>query len=161
MAAMKALLAPGASARHGLAQASALILVLILPACFSFRVTVPDEPEEVVGVLAVVCTPPASLDLEKPVADEALNEDAAAVHCLIKVLQVSKPLLLQWHWYSPDNLRVRSSRTVEVNAKSRYLAYFVAWDTLPREYYSGKKGNWTAVITAGGRFLVRKEFTIN
>lgn len=142
-------------------RAAALVLLLLLPACFSFRVAVPDDPGEVIGALAILCTPPSSLDLEKPIADEPVGADAASVHSLVKVLQVSKPVVLQWHWYSPDNARVRSSKTVEVNARSKYLAYFAAWDTLPREQLAGRKGNWTVVITAGGRFLARKEFTVN
>ena len=142
-------------------RAAALsLLLLLLPACFSFRVAVPDEPGEVIGALAILCSPPSSLDLEKPVADEPVGADAAAVHSLVKVLQVSRPVVLQWHWYSPENVRVRSSKTVEVNARSKYLAYFAAWDTLPREQFAGRKGNWTVVITTGGRFLVRKEFTV-
>ncbi len=74
---------------------------------------------------------------------------------------MSKPLTLQWHWYSPDNQLVRRSKTVEINAKGKYLAYFAAWDTLPREYFSEKKGNWTVVITVDGGFLAKKEFTVN
>lgn len=142
-------------------RSAALALLLLLPACFSFRVAVPEEPGEVIGSLAVLCSPPSSLDLEKPVADEPVSGEAAAVHSLVKVLQVSKPVVLQWHWYSPDNVRVRSSKTVEVNARSKYLAYFAAWDTLPREQFAGRKGKWTVVITAGGRFLARKEFAVN
>jgi hypothetical protein len=142
-------------------RAAALSLLLLLSACFSFRVVVPDEPQEVIGVLAIVCAPPSSLDLDQPVADEPVPPDAAAVHSLVKVLQVSRPVVLQWHWYSPDNVRVRSSKTVEVNARAKYLAYFAAWDTLPREQFADRKGNWTVVITAGGRFLAYKEFTVN
>ncbi len=142
-------------------RAAALALLFLLPACFSFRVVVPDEPQEVIGALAILCSSPSLLDLEKPVADEPVSAEAAAVHSLVKVLQVSRPVVLQWHWYSPDNVRVRSSRTVEVNARSKYLAYFAAWDTLPREGLAGKKGNWTVVITAGGRFLARNDFAVN
>jgi len=135
-------------------------LLLALAACFSFRVAVPPDPSGVVGALAVVRSQPGDLDMEKPLADEPVCEDDAGIHSLVKVLQVSRPMMLQWHWYSPDNLRVRSSKAVTVNAKARFLAYFAAWDTLPRQYYAGKKGNWAVVITADGRFLARKEFTI-
>jgi len=146
--------------RRKVAHPAALALLLTCTACFSFRVAVPPDPEEVVGTLAIVRTHPGDLDLEKPLADEPVSEDDAGIHSLIKVLQVSRPMILQWHWYSPDNLRLRSSKSVTVNAKARFLAYFAAWDTLPHQYYAGKKGNWAVVITADGRFFARKEFII-
>jgi hypothetical protein len=146
--------------RRKVAHAAALVLLLACTACFSFRVAVPPDPEEVVGTLAIVRTHPGDLDLEKPLADEPVSEDDAGIHSLIKVLQVSRPMMLQWHWYSPDNQRLRSSTAVTVNAKARFLAYFAAWDTLPRQYYAGKTGNWSVVITTDGRFFARKEFII-
>ncbi len=146
--------------RRRAAHAAALALLLCCAACFSFRVAVPPDPEEVVGTLAIVRTHPGGLDLEKPLADEPVSEDADGIHSLVKVLQVSRPMMLQWHWYSPENQRLRSSKAVAVNAKARFLAYFAAWDTLPRQYYAGKKGNWAVVITADGRFFARKEFII-
>ncbi len=142
------------------AHAAVLALLLSCPACFSFRVVVPPDPEDVVGTLAIVRTHPGDLDLEKPIADEPVSEDDNGIHSLVKVLQVNRPMMLQWHWYSPDNLRLRSSKAVTVNAKARFLAYFAAWDTLPRQYYAGKKGNWAVVITVDGRFFARKEFII-
>lgn len=132
-----------------------------LASCFSFRVTVPPDPECVVGALAIVHSEPAAMDFEKPIGDEPLTAAAAGIYSLIKVLQVSKPLKLQWFWYSPDNRLVRRSQTVLINAKSKYLAYFAAWDMLPRADFSEKKGGWTVVITADGGFLARKEFTVN
>jgi len=123
--------------RRRAARAAVLALLLSSAACFSFRVAVPPDPEEVVGTLAIVRTHPGGLDLEKPLADEPVSEDDDGIHSLVKVLQVSRPLTLQWHWYSPDNLRLRSSKAVTVNAKARFLAYFAAWDTLPRPVYAG------------------------
>jgi hypothetical protein len=139
----------------------AVTLLSCLPCCFSFRVTVPLDPECVIGSLAIVHSEPAEMDFEKPISDEPITATDERVYTLIKVLQVSKPLTLQWNWYSPDNQLVRQSKTVEINAKGKYLAYFVAWDTLPRSNYSEKKGNWTVVITADGGFLARKDFLVN
>jgi hypothetical protein len=136
-------------------------ILLCLPCCFSFRVTVPLDPECVVSALAIVHSVPGEMDLEKSIGDEPVTAADASVTALIKVLQVSKPLNLQWLWYSPDNQLVRRSKTVEINAKSKYLSYFAAWDILADSYYSKKKGNWTVVITADGSFLARKEFTVN
>lgn len=151
--------APG-NARQFAAQAFVLVFILSSSACFSFRVAVPTDPEGVVGALAIVHSQPGDLDLEKPLVDESVSDEDTAIHFLVKVLQVNRPMLLQWHWYSPENLRVYSSKTVTVNAKARYLTYFAAWDTLPRTYYAGKKGNWAVVLTADGRFFARKEFSI-
>ena len=139
------------------------ILALLLPlaGCFSFRVTVPLAPEDMVGSLSIIHSEPAALDMEKTVSDEPIATSDAVVIALIKVLQVSRPLTLQWHWYSPDNRLVRSSKTVQINAKARYLAYFAAWDRLPRELFSEKKGAWTVMITIDGSFLARKEFSVN
>lgn len=136
-------------------------LCCALTGCFSFRVTVPDDPENVVGSLAIVHSEPGKLDLEKPIADEPFSPDGAGVYALIKVMQVSRPLTLQWHWYSPANQLVRRSPEVQLNAKGKYLAYFAAWDILARSYYSDKKGNWTVLITADNRFLASREFTVN
>ena len=107
--------------------------------CFSFRVTVPPDPECVVGALAIIHCEPAAMDFEKPISDEPVTAGDAGVYALIKVLQVSKPLTLQWHWYSPDNQLVRRSKTVQINAKGKYLAYFAAWDTLARALLFRKK----------------------
>jgi hypothetical protein len=138
-----------------------LALLLPLSGCFSFRVNVPADPEGMVGALAIIHSDPAALEIEKPISDEPIATTDAGVIALIKVLQVSKPVTLQWHWYSPDNQRVRSSKTVDINAKAKYLAYFAAWDTLPREYFAEKKGNWTVVITIGGGFFAKKEFAVD
>lgn len=140
-----------------------IVLALLLPlaGCFSFRVNVPPVPEDMVGSLAIIHSEPAAMDMEKPVSDEPIAASDAFVIALIKVLQVSRPLTLQWHWYSPDNRLVRSSKTVQINAKARYLAYFAAWDRLPPELFSEKKGAWTVVITVDGSFLARKEFSVN
>jgi hypothetical protein len=132
-----------------------------LGGCFSFRVTVPLDPECVVGELAIIHGDPGQLDFEKPLSDEPFNAASAGVYALIKVLQVSKPLTLQWLWYSPDNHLVRRSPAVRINAKSKYLSYFAAWDILSSSNYSEKKGNWTVLITADGGFLASREFTVN
>lgn len=129
--------------------------------CFSFRVTVPLEPECVVSNLAIIHSEPATLDFEKPINDDKATTSDPALYSLIKVLQVSKPLKLQWHWYSPDNRLVRRSKSVVINAKGKYLAYFAAWDTLAQSYYAEKKGGWTVVITVDGNFLSKKEFSVN
>jgi len=149
-----------AGGRLRLAAALALV-ILAFPACFSFRVTVPAEPECVVGAVAVVRTEPQGRNFEEPLLDEPVVTTDAGIYSLVKVLQVSKPLTLQWLWYSPDNQLARRSKTVEINAKSRYLAYFAAWDKLDNPYYAGKKGKWIVMITADGSFLARKEFTVN
>ncbi len=129
--------------------------------CFSFRVTVPLDPECVVGALVIVHSEPAAMDFEKPIGDEPVAATAAGIYSLIKVLQVSKPLKLQWLWYAPDNQLVRRSRTVVINAKNKYLAYFAAWDMMPQADFSEKKGGWTVVITSDGNFLAKKEFAVN
>ena len=138
-----------------------LAIALGLFSCFSFRVEVPLDPECVIDTLVIVKTIPAKAALEeKIVAEPAVTTDAN-LYALIKVLQVSKPLKLQWHWYSPDNKLQRQSKTVEINAKGKYLSYFVAWDVLPQTYYAEKKGRWTVLITADGSFLAKTEFEIN
>jgi len=161
MAAMRTVRPEIAPARMLLSTIFFLALLLPLSGCFSFRVNVPADPEGLVGALAIIHSDPAALDLEKPISDEPITADDAGIIALIKVLQVSKPMTLQWHWYSPDNQRVRSSKTVDINAKAKYLAYFAAWDTLPREYFSEKKGNWTVVIAINGGFFAKKEFAVD
>lgn len=161
MAAMKTR-GPGLAAARERCRALILLsLLLSFPACFSFRVNVPPEPEDMVGTLAIIHSEPAALDLEKPIPDEEISVSDPNAIALIKVLQVSRPLTLQWHWYSPDNRLVRSSKTVQINSKARYLAYFAAWDRMPRDLFSEQKGSWTVVITADGSFLASKEFTVN
>jgi hypothetical protein len=147
--------------RSGLWTLLAAAILFCLSSCFSFRINVPADPECVVGALAIVQSEPAAMDFEKPIKDEPVATSSPSIFMLIKVLQVSKPLQLQWHWYSPDNQLVRRSKTVEINAKSKYLAYFAAWDTLAHAYYSEKKGAWTVVITVDGAFLAKKEFSVN
>ncbi|TFG79397.1 MAG: hypothetical protein E4H23_05980 [Chrysiogenales bacterium] len=153
-------LRPGKLRAGTLALAAATIIFCTL-SCFSFRVTVPPDPECIVSTLAIVHTEPATMDFEKSINDEPVTTSTPAVYSLIKVLQVSKPLKLQWHWYSPDNQLIRRSKTVEINAKGKYLAYFAAWDTLSQSYYSEKKGGWTVVITVNGSFLSKKDFAVN
>lgn len=161
MAGMKDRSAAPAGPRPPRRRLLAAVLLLAFGGCFSFRVTVPDDPDCVVGTVAVVRADPTALDYEKPIADEPLAEDDAGATVLVKVLQVSRPLVLQWHWYSPDNALARRSKTVVINSQGKYLAYFAAWDTLPRSYYAEKKGTWTVVITCDDSFLARKEFTVN
>jgi hypothetical protein len=156
---------PRANARETLRRRLRLpLLAAVLcafPGCFSFRVTVPLDPECVIGALAIVHSEPGTLDFEKPLSDEAVTTGSAGIYALVKVLQVSKPLTLQWHWYSPDNQLVRRSPAVQINAKGKYLTYFAAWDILARAHYSEKKGTWTVVITADGSYLANREFTVD
>jgi hypothetical protein len=138
-----------------------LAIALGLSSCFSFRVEVPLDPECVIDTLVIVKTVPAKADLENKIAAEAVATTDPNIFALIKVLQLSKPLKLQWHWYTPDNKLLRNSKSVEINAKSKYLSYFVAWDILPQTYYAEKKGLWTVLVTADGSFLAKTEFKIN
>jgi hypothetical protein len=139
----------------------AAALPLLLAGCVSLSFDVPPEPECAVGALAVVHGDPAARNFEEPLSDEPVVAADPSVYSLIKVLQVSKPLTLQWLWYSPDNQLVRRSKAVAINAKGKYLAYFAAWDVLANANYAEKKGKWTVVITANGSFLARKEFQVN
>jgi len=136
-------------------------MALALSACFSFPVEIPLEPECVIDTLAIVKTIPEKAALENKIVSEAVAASDANLYALIKVLQVSKPLKLQWHWYAPDNKLARESKSIEINAKSKYLSYFVAWDALPQSYYVEKKGRWTVLITADGSFLAKSEFDVN
>ena len=129
--------------------------------CFSFKVAVPIDPECVIDTLVIVKTIPDKTALEGKIAAEPAATTAANLYALIKVLAVSKPLKLQWHWYGPDNKLQRLSKTVEINAKGKYLSYFVAWDVMPQSYYADKKGRWTVLITADDSFLAKTEFEIN
>jgi hypothetical protein len=128
--------------------------------CFSFRVEVPLDPECVIDTLVIVKAIPEKADLENKIAAEPVATTDANIYALIKVLQVSKPLRLQWHWYAPDNKLLRKSKSVVINAKGKYLSYFVAWDALSQTYYSEKKGRWTVLISADGSFLAKTEFEI-
>ncbi len=136
------------------------VLMLGLFSCFSFRVEVPLDPECVIDTLVIVKAIPDKNALEEKIVAEAAATTDANLYALIKVLQVSKPLKLQWHWYSPENKLMRRSKTVEINAKDKYLSYFAAWDAMPQSYYADKKGRWTVLITADGAFLAKTEFEI-
>jgi hypothetical protein len=144
------------------------IRVLLLPAlalgffsCFSFRVEIPLDPECVIDTLAIVKAVPDKAALDGKIVAEPAAASDANLYALIKVLQVSKPLKLQWRWYAPDNKLLKESKEVEINAKGKYLSYFVAWDVLPQTYYADKKGRWTVVITADGSFLAECGFDVN
>jgi len=138
-----------------------LAIALGLFSCFSFRVEVPLDPECVIDTLVIVKAIPAKADLENKIAAEPVATTDPNLYALIKVLQVSKPLKLQWHWYAPDKKLLRESKIAEINAKGKYLSYFVAWDVLPQIYYAEKKGLWTVLITADGSYLAKTEFEIN
>jgi hypothetical protein len=147
---------------------AAAIQVLVLPAialalfsCFSFRVEIPLDPECIIDTLVIVKAIPEKAAFEEKTVAEPVATTDPNLYALIKVLQVSKPLKLQWHWYTPDNKLLRQSKVVEINSKDKYLSYFVAWDVLPQSYYAGKKGLWTVLITADGSFLAKTEFLIN
>lgn len=143
------------------------IRILLLPAmalglfaCFSFRIEMPLDPECVIDTLVIVKTIPEKEALEGKIAAEAVATTDPNLYALIKVLQVSKPLKLQWHWYTPDNTLLRKSKIAEINVKGKYLSYFVAWDALPQTCYVEKKGRWTVLITVDGAFLAKTEFEI-
>lgn len=137
------------------------VMALVLSACFSFPVEIPLDPECVIDTMAIVKTIPEKTALENKIVAEAVTAADPNLYALIKVLQVSKSLKLQWHWYAPDKKLVRESKSVEINAKGKYLSYFVAWDALPQSYYAEKKGRWTVLITVDGSFLAKSEFDIN
>ena len=138
-----------------------LASALGLFSCFSFRVEIPLDPECVIDTLVIVKAIPEKAALEEKITADPVSASDPNLYALIKVLQVSKPLKLQWHWYAPDNKLLRQSKSVEINAKGKYLSYFVAWDALPQSYYAEKKGRWTVLITADGFFLAKTEFEIN
>ena len=136
-------------------------MTLSLFSCFSFRVEVPLDPECVIDTLVIVKAIPEKTDLENKITAEKVATTDPNIYALIKVLQVSKPLNLQWHWYAPDNKLLRKSKIAGINAKGKYLSYFAAWDVLPQTYYAEKKGRWTVLITADGSYLAKTEFEIN
>ena len=136
-------------------------LALGLISCFSFPLEIPLDPECVIDTLVIVKAIPEKTAMEEKIAAETVTAGDPNLYALIKVLQVSKAMTLQWHWYSPDNTLQRRSKTVEINANGKYLSYFVAWDSLPQSYYADKKGLWTVLITADGSFLAKGEFKIN
>ena len=138
-----------------------LAIALALISCFSFRVEVPLDPECVIDTLVIVKAIPDKAVLEEKITAEQVATTDPNMYALIKVLQVSKPLKLQWHWYAPDNKLLRKSKTAQINAKGKYLSYFVAWDALPQTYYAEKKGRWTVLITADDAYLAKTEFEIN
>jgi hypothetical protein len=137
------------------------LIALGLVSCFSFKVEVPLEPECVTDTLVIVKNVPEKEALEGKIVAEAVACSDPKIYALIKVLQLSKPIKLQWLWYSPENTLSRQSKVVEINAKEKYLSYFVAWDVMPQALYADKKGRWTVVITADGSFLDKTEFQIN
>ena len=136
-------------------------LALGLISCFSFPLEIPRDPECVIDTLVIVKAIPEKTAMEEKIAAEPVAAGDPNLYALIKVLQVSKAMKLQWHWYSPDNKLLRRSKSVEINANGKYLSYFVAWDSLPQSYYADKKGLWTVLITADGSFLAKTEFQIN
>ncbi|HSQ36185.1 MAG TPA: hypothetical protein VLQ89_09370 [Candidatus Binatia bacterium] len=157
-----------ASTSSRLKNRAALFPLLLLPAvalglvsCFSFPVEIPLDPECVIDTLVIVKAIPETTALEEKIVAEPAAASDPNLYALIKVLQVSKPMQLQWHWYSPENKLLRRSKSVEINAKGRYLSYFVAWDAMPQSYYAEKKGLWTVLITADGSFLAKTEFQID
>lgn len=140
---------------------AAAAMALALSACFSFPIEIPLDPECVIDCMAIVKAVPEKTALENRIASDPVTAADANVYALIKVLMVSKPLKLQWHWYGPDNKLARESKSIEINAKNKYLSYFVAWDAMPQSYYAEKKGRWTVLITADSEFLAKSEFDIN
>jgi len=151
----------GRKKRFNLIPVLPLFFILFgLFSCFSFKVEVPLEPECVIDTVVIVKAIPDKDALEGKIAAEPAAVTDANLYALIKVLQVSKPLKLQWLWYSPENKLLRQSKVIEINAKGKYLSYFAAWDVMPQSYYADKKGRWTVVITVDGSFLARNEFEI-
>lgn len=153
------------SGRKKLPERLRVLLLLLVPlglfSCFSFRIELPLDPECIIDTLVIVKAIPAKADLENKIVAEPVATTDANIYALIKVLQLTKPLKLQWLWYSPDNKLLRQSKSVEINAKSKYLSYFVAWDGLPQTFYAEKKGRWTVLITADDAYLAKTEFDIN
>ncbi len=55
---------------------------------------------------------------------------------------------------------VRQTSGTIVNSNSNFLEYFVVWDSIENSYYQEKKGNWTVVLLAEGKFLSSRSFVI-
>ncbi len=137
-----------------------LLAVVVLSACLSFKINIPDEPEATVDYLAIVKAVDKDGNYNKAIGNDIIHANDPAAYALIKVLRLNRPLLLQWHWYNPQGQLLLESKAIEVNANKKYLEFFVAWDSLPGSYFTNQKGKWLVVITADGTFLAKGEFTI-
>ncbi len=134
--------------------------LLLLPACVSFRVPVPDEAELTVAYLAVVPAVDESGRFDGIVQSQPVALSAEAVCALVKIRRIRRPVVLSWGWYAPDATRVRQSPPLEVNSRRATLEYAVAWDRLPRPLFAGRPGLWQVVINADGRFLACTTFQV-
>jgi len=136
-------------------------ILFLLPACVNLKIDVPDDPGWGVGYFVVSNHLDADNDFENPVPAKTLRTDDPQVYAIIKILKIEKSVRISWAWYGPDRILAKRSADTEVNTGSRFLEYFVIWDSLGKSFYENKKGNWTVAVTADGKFLMKKDFVIN
>lgn len=137
-----------------------LLFPLLFGACISITLQLPEEPDCMVDYYAVCRQLGEDKDYETEIVSETIQSNDETVYAIIKVLNLSKTVRLNWHWFSPEKKRVKISKPLLVNKSNKFLQYFAAWDSLPNRYFKDQPGTWTVAVTCDDAFFYQFSFEI-
>lgn|GEM_PF-4211677 len=137
----------------------ALIALFFANGCVSITVHFPEDPEVIVDYSTIRKAIPDQDSFEKEIPRESIHTNDPSLYAIVKVVNCSQPLSLQWYWYNPENKLKKKSKPLDVNQTKKYLQYFAAWDSLQQHYFLDSPGKWKIVIFRDGRFFY--QFTVD
>ena len=137
-----------------------VVLILFTGFCVSLRIEIPEDPEGIIGYIAVVKSLKEGFHSEKEIENEDISTRDKFIYTIVKIKNVSFPHKIQWKWYGPKNNLVKDSKEVEVNKGKKYLEYFAAYDRISNDLFKGGPGKWTVVILIDTKFFSKTSFFI-
>jgi len=128
--------------------------------CINLKISLPEDPGWGIEFFVVS----NNLNPENNYGDITGNVKIKStndfIYSILKILNVENKVKISWLWYGPDKKIVKRSSDTEVNRNSNYLEYFVVWDSIEKSHFQGKKGDWSVIVMANGKFLSHKSFVV-
>lgn len=142
-------------------RTTALVAVIVICGCVSFKIQPPPDPENQV-VTIVLCKrieqregllfPEESLVEFKP--------GDGSIHCFVRIRNVNQTIRLKWKWYAPEGRLYRETKEVTVNENPIYLEAVTAYDQIDIKPEEPDEGLWTVVVMVNGQLIGRRTFRL-
>ena len=136
------------------------VAICLLAACVNLKIEIPQDPLFTLEYEAILTEVNQAADFSKKIADQVINTKSPKVTYLIKVQSIEKKRKLVWRWYNPKEELVFQSEPILVNQNTKFLEFFIAWNSLENTKFKNNPGEWKVVVFFDGAFFHQRRFDI-
>lgn len=134
--------------------------VVLITSCINLKIMLPEDPGWGIEFFVVTNNLDPENKYENIPGNTRINSTDEYIYTVIKILNIEKKVKISWYWYGPDKKIIKKTSDTEVNSNSNFLEYFVIWDSIEKSYYQEKRGDWSVIVMADGKFLSHKSFVV-